>query len=118
MSHDHESPRDQNFVGSSDEHKPATASAVASASATAQASAVAMALHTIHSNSFVGFRGSDLGNRGERDISKHYDDVTDWNDVEICGKFGGEGIGGIAVEGEVMSGVVRGFVVVMGLVEG
>ena len=50
MLHDHVSPRVQNFVGSGDEHK--------------QASAAAMGLHTINFNSFVGFGGSDLGNRG------------------------------------------------------
>ena len=90
-----------------------------------------MALHTINFNSFVGFGGSDLGHRGARDISKHHDDVTDWNDVGIydqlggkgwndvgiCGKLGGEGSGGTALDGQVVSGVC-GSALVMGLVEG
>ena len=47
-----------------------------------------MAVHTIHDNSLIGFGDSDLGNRGELDTNKHYDDVTGGNDVEFCGKFG------------------------------
>ena len=87
ISHDHESPRDQNFVGASDGYKPATASATATA---AHEQASASALHTVHGSSFIGFGGSDLGNRRGQDINKHYDDVTGWNDVGSCGEFGGE----------------------------
>ena len=38
-------------------------------------------------------------------------------DVKSCGEFGGEGVGGMALEGEVLSGVVRGSAVVVRVVE-
>ena len=77
-----------------------------------------MAFHNIHDNSFVGFGGSDVGNRRERDINKHYDDVTGGNDVEFCGESVGEGFGGASLGGGSRSGVVRGNAAVIGLVEG
>ena len=59
----HESPRDQIFayqpVAHCNDKRQHQQVASATATATAQASAVDMALH---SNSFVGFGGNDLGN--------------------------------------------------------
>ena len=75
----------------------------------------------MHGNSFVGFGGSDLGNRRRQNINGHYDDdVIGGNDVGSCGdeEFGGEGLGGVGSGGGVRSGVVRGSALVVGLVEG
>ena len=49
-----------------------------------------MSAHDVHRffNTFVGPSGSSLGNRKQ---DNNDDDVTNWNDVEICGKFGGGG---------------------------
>ena len=49
-----------------------------------------MSSHDVHglSNTFVGSSRSFLGNH-EQDNND--DDVTNRNDVEICGKFGGGG---------------------------
>ena len=53
--------------------------------ATAAIAATAKALHTVHSNSFVGFGGSDLSNRQGQDINKHDDDdVMGGNDLGSC----------------------------------
>ena len=77
-----------------------------------------MALHTVRANSFVGFGGSDLGNRQKQDINEHDDDgITVGNDVGSCGGFGGVGSGGMALEEAVMSRVVRGSAVVAEVVE-
>ena len=47
----------------------------------------------VHFHSFVGFGGSDLGNRQRQDVNKHDDDdVTGGNDVGSCEdeEFGGD----------------------------
>ena len=82
------------------QRKQSAKAAKAQAPASAATADTDRALHTVHVNSFVGFGGSDVGNRGERDISKHYGDVTDRNDVGICGKLGGEGSGRRALDGQ------------------
>ena len=46
---------DQEFPAATDCNRKRQPTALATAAATAQASAVAMALHTVHSNSLVGF---------------------------------------------------------------
>ena len=84
--------------------------------------------HIVHANSFVGFGGSDGKTRTATYQRQQDDDnhmtrdsgscVDVGKDVRSCGEFGGEGIGGMALEGEVLSGVVRGSAVVGGLVEG
>ena len=68
FSHDHESPVGQNFEqvidnGISRNKINRRRQPQPSAATAAAAAATAKALHTVHSNAFVGIGGNDLGNR-------------------------------------------------------
>ena len=90
---DHESPVDHNFLDRPailSKHQRKQSARAAKAQASASAGVADRILHTVHGfpNSSVGLGGSSLGNHQRYNND---DDVTNRNDVEICGEFGGGG---------------------------
>ena len=129
FSHDHESPVDQHFLDRPailSKHQRKQSARAAKAQASASAGSADMSVHDVHafSNTFVGPRGSSVGNHQQ---NNNDNDITNRNDVEICGGFGGDGshvrtsgkFGGVGFGGiGGMSGGVRRPAVVRYVVEG